>query len=259
MKKIVLVAVACSLMGAFAVTKSAEKKEALSPEARREAALKRTGGRIEKPGTQKGTFHIINTQKILPRSEIESVARYIETALLIKVEVLDKEEGAPADLLSGSTGKIGVVVVADDATPSLLVAPEDFWAVVNVKKLDKGFQTEAARKKFFAARCRRAVIRAFSCACGAIRSTYPGNMMASDDVTDLETYREELPNDKVLAAQHVLRRKGYAPRRITTYAKACREGWAPTPTNKYQKAVWDRYHTIPTKGIEIKYDPKKGR
>ena len=57
-------------------------------------------------------------------------------------------------------------------------------------------------------------------------------------------------------ARSYFTRMGVSPTRKGTYEAAVKQGWAPAPTNDIQKAIWDKVHQLPTKPIQIKFDPK---
>lgn len=237
-----------ALAATVSVAEANEKQAAIGPAA----------GFVEKPGSQKGVFSFVNTQTELPRKEIEMVAKMVEKSLLIKTEIVDAKPGCPAELVKAARGAIGLVVVCDDKTPALLVAPEDGWAVVNVKKLDK-FATPESRAKSFGDRCRRELLRGFCAVSGGCASTYPGNCISVTNLEELELAPEGIPYDKVEAARRFLKSRGYSPLYRTSYGKACREGWAPAPTNDAQRTVWNRIHALPSDPIKIKYDPKRDK
>lgn len=245
-----------ALISAFAVVAAPEV--AKSQQQRPKYADGSKPGMVVKPGSQKGVFTFINTQQELPRAEIESAARQAAEALMIKVVVSDAKPGDPETLVKASGGALGIVVVADDATPAMLIAPEDGWGVVNVKKLDK-FATPESRAKSFGVRCNRELVRAFAMVAGGTCSEYAGNLCSYTKIEELELSEEGLPVDKIAAAQRFLKSRGYAPAFRAPYYKACKEGWAPQPTNDAQRAIWKRVHELPSKPITIKYDPKRDK
>lgn len=226
--------------------------------AKKQKFLERTGGLIEKPGSMRGEFAFINTQTELSSDEIKKVTEVIFDALRIKAVVETAQPGDPATLVKNAKGALGVVIVADDTTPSMLVAPDDGWAVVNVRKLANGLRSDAAKAKFWPSRCRKELIRAFSAVSGGFRSSYPGNVMDVVRISDLDLTAEDIPADKIQSAQEHLKAKGYAPMVVMPYSRACREGWAPAPTNEYQKVIWEQHHSKPTEPMRIKFDPKQG-
>ena len=230
----------------------------INPKVKAAIERQKIAGYVVKEGSQKGIFTFINTQTVLSDDEIKAVAKRVEEDLLIKVVVSNTDAGDPKSLVRASGGALGVVIVYDDTTPSLMVAPDDGWAVVNIKKMEE-FPSETAKKKFFAKRCRGQLLRAFSAVAGGFFSSYPGNIMDATSLSEIEVLEEGIPHDKVISAQKFLKSRGYAPLIRIPYAKACREGWAPAPTNDVQKAIWDKVHATPKNPMKIEFDPKKGR
>lgn len=215
-------------------------------------------GRVVQPGSQKGVFSIINTQTVYPKSEIEKDIDHINEELKLKFEITDTKPGEPASLVKNASGKLGLVIAFDDTTPAILIAPEDGWGVVNLKKLDR-FPSPEAKAKFFNLRCRREIVRAFFGVAGGMSSQYPENIMSATRIEDLELTTDGIPNDKIVAAQRFLKAQGYSPLRKVPYYKACQEGWAPAPTNEAQKAIWNKVHELPSDPIKIKFDPKRDK
>ena len=190
------------------------------------------------PGSQKGQVTFVNKQSRLPEGEIQAVCVVIEKATKCKT-VLGTKEGAGAQV---------VIEVLDDATSPVMAAyPEDYRASVNVGRLDKNLKGRAL-DKFFTARCRKELLRAFCFACGAGGSQYPNNIMAIGDVTDLDLCEEFIPGDTVLTCVMRLAKIGIKPTKFVSYAKACREGWAPAPTNEVQKIIWDKVQADKERG-----------
>ena len=197
------------------------------------------------PNSQKGQIIFVNKQNRLPKNEIDSVCKTIEKATKCKAAI-GSIEGA----------KIAIEIVDDATSPLMTAYPEDYRAIVNIRKLDKSLKGKAF-EKFYVSRCRKELLRAFCFACGAGGSQYPNNIMAIGDITDLDLYDEFIPGDTATICQTRLLRIGVTPVRFATYGKACREGWAPAPTNDIQKAIWDKVHAMPTAPIKIKPETKK--
>ena len=129
------------------------------------------------------------------------------------------------------------------------------WSAKTVDNL----KTEAAKAKFYEARCRKEIMRGFVCAAGGVGSSFPGNIMNVAKVEDLDLCEEFVPFDKVGVVKQHLKDCGVIPRRFATYRTACREGWAPAPTNEVQRAIWDKVRAMPKKPMKIEFDPKNGR
>lgn len=81
---------------------------------------------------------------------------------------------------------------------------------------------------------------------------------------DLDALKNDMISPEGLSGMNLCFKKlGITPYRRVSYRDACREGWAPAPTNEFEKVIWEKVKAEnskePTKGLKIKYDPKKGR
>ena len=149
-----------------------------------------------------------------------------------------------------------LVVVVDDATqPTLVVVPDERYAVVNVANLVKDLIRPESKTSFVPLRARRQVLRAFALLAGSGRK---GNdsPAAVNNLSELDSCRDALPVDAFQPLSDYLMAHGMTRQVVTTYRAACQQGWAPAPTNDIQKAIWDKVHEIPTKPIKIEFDPK---
>ena len=252
MKKLLLVAVAAMT---FAV---AAFGEAAAEAASHESFAAKAGGLVGKPNSSKGKIVFVNTQGEMGEANIagaisslgEIIAKY---AVSSEKDTPDK----PLALKAKHKADIAVIIVAEDDSPALLAAPEECWAVVNVRALKKNLKSDAAVEKFFDSRCRKEIMRGFVCAAGGMGSSFPGNIMNVAKVEDLDLCDEFVPFDKVGVVKQHLKDTGVTPVRYATYRIACREGWAPAPTNDVQKAIWDKVHAMPTEPLKIKPEEKK--
>ena len=243
-------------------TNAPPHKVAITPEemaAQKEAKIAKFGGRVEKPGAMQGRIMILDAQKAIGPKDIETALDAFGPSLR-KFDVVVRRVAPGLDFaaMKRSNGAtIAVILVDDDVTPSLLVAPDDQWAAMNVRRFGKNLLTPAAREKFFASRCRKGLIRAFAAAAGGLGSTFPDNVMDVASVEELDLCEEFLPYDKFAVIKHCFKQVGLKPRHIVSYAKACREGWAPAPTNDVQRAIWEKAKADKERGPSnpIKIDP----
>lgn len=242
-----------------------QEEHAMRSEHIRQVRLRIFGEDIVKPNSQQGKIAFINAQSKLPQAEIETAVAALYKAAKFKFEVMavSDEEKRPIDRAASACtdfkAQIAVIVVDDGETPAVLVAPEDRWAIVNVRKIDKGLTPGPLYARLFAARCRKEVIRAFSMLCGGGASQFPGNMMATPSIEDLDSVQEFIPIDMERRWTDYLASHGVRPAYIRTYQQACKEGWAPAPTNDIQKAIWNKVHAVPDKPLTIEFDPKKDK
>lgn len=229
--------------------------------AAQENRLRRHGGDVEKPGSQKGLVLFVNGQSSVPAAEVQKVAAQLAEQSKLNIKVAEtKEKVTPknaAALKASLKADIAVFLVeCSECETILLNAPENGWAIVNAATLFK----DAKNDIFKAARLRKEAARAFYAVGGAMNSQYPGSMMAAiRKPSDLDRIVEDVPVDVLDRTLTNLERLGVTQLQVTSYRLACEQGWAPAPTNEYQKAIWEKVHQVPTKGLEIKYDPKKGK
>lgn len=229
-------------------------------EAEKAKEVAAAGGYVEKPGVARGSVCFIDTQTVLPATNILAAVKTLDPSLRkydIVVEAM--KPGKPADLKKAAKATVAVIAVYDDETPGLLVAPDEGWAVVNFKKCAETLKGETAMNRFFASRCKKQLVRAFAFVAGGFYSSFPNNIMDVSDQTSLDLCNGRMPMDKIVAARKYFAAHGMVPRKIVTYDVACEQGWAPPPTNDVQKAVWEESRRLPDKPIEIKFDPKKGK
>ena len=204
------------------------------------------GGFLERPDSLKGKIAFIDTQDAVKGDVIKKAIERINAGTEFNLAYNKVQAGKPGDLLRDSGANLAVVVIADDTTPAMLVAPEERWAVVNARKTKSD---EITRKE---------IMRAFSLLCGGGSSQFPGGLFNKAKLEDVEECDEAIPTDLLNAHKDYLKQLGVTPKMRSSYKVAVREGWAPEPTNDIQKAIWDQLHQLPSNPIKIKYDPKKG-
>lgn len=241
MKKIIIMSIVFSLSCAgWSATKVPATNYTVNA-VMRTNMLTKTGGFIKKAGAgPKVTF--VNVQKRIPVKEFASVEARWEQILRIPHQIIDQGTTTDAVKLAMEMSKNSayavVIVVTDQAgLPSLLVAPESRWAVVNVAALEP----DSATAEILASRLRKEMSRAYGYTMGAINTSLPACVLKPIfGVQDLDAIKYEYVG--VEAAVKVLnqaRKMGIEPVSATTYRKAVEEGWAPMPTNQWQRAVWE--------------------
>lgn len=214
--------------------------------------LRRTGGSIEKPGSQKGEIVYVNCQSAAKAEWIASSIDYFAKQTKFKITLGKGEFAWPNPKIQGS---LSLFIVDAEGLPTILCAPENRWAMVNVAPL------KSEKEAFFEARVKKELTRGFAYLCGATNSRYPnaltGGITGLDMIDKIADTR--LPADVIERFKKYVDSFGITPIRHTAYINACRQGWAPAPTNEYQKAIWDKVHAIPDKPITIEFDPKKDK
>lgn len=216
---------------------------------------RRTGGKIARPGSQKGRLVIVNAQKSAKPEWIRESLGRMQKLGGIDIRFAEGVFTFPEVKVEGEAC---LYVIDDPKMPTLLHAPEQRWTMVNVASLKAGDGEKAA---FFEARCRKELVRGLSLLCGTQTSNYPNSLLLSvTKPEDLDEFvSDKLPVDIPARFQPYLKRLGITPLEMVPYVRACREGWAPAPTNDIQKAIWDKAHEIPKNPMKIEFDPKKGR
>lgn len=225
-----------------------------------EVNMRRNGGIIEREDSFKGKILIIDersrpdTKQLVPSAE--AFCKHLKFNLTILAKSSGSEQ-SPKKRLDALGGQVGVFVVERNDSPSLLLAPEEGWAIVNVKPLVAGVE----KSRLAPLRIQKEVLRALGFICGGMSSQYAGSLAGPiSKPSDLDLHNDlSLPADVSQAFKGYLTGFGVSPYQHTTYRQACKEGWAPAPTNEYQKVIWDKIHSTPKNPMKIEFDPKKGR
>lgn len=236
-----------------------EEQEARIAKARANR-VRRTGGDIEKPNSQRGKILIVNSQKIVPSDGLIKAAEELKIKSRLDIvfaESNDEISIANADTLKKKSGADIVVFITEcENGPMMLNAIDDGWAIVNVKAVTK----DARNEVFKAARVRKEMLRAFYSIAGSMNSNFPNSLMQSiRSPRDLDKLGDVVPVDVHARSIENLKSIGVTPTQITSYLQACKLGWAPAPTNDIQKAIWDKVHAMPTAPIKIKPETKRVR
>ena len=229
----------------------------------RAEVIRKSGGFLEKPNSLRGQFVVLDAQKTVAATNVEAAAKMLATLSKYTIRYQSVEPSEVADgnwvkLMDKYNANGLVAVVSDDHTPSILVASDDAYAVVNVSKLAKNLMTDSAKSKFLPNRVRRQILRAFG-QLGGSTSKYKQSPAAVVDVVELDESSDILPMDTLQQLCRYLESKGLGRKMYVPYKIACQEGWAPAPTNDIQKAIWDKVHTIPSKPIKIEYNEKRDK
>lgn len=261
MKKIALAFAALAFAAtAFAVEQRTPEQIARS-RARRMAALAAKGGLVTKP--QSGNLvRIVNAQKSVATDFIRQVAKDACTGFRVGLEVSDMEAGqnpfedVEKALKLPKTG-IALLVVNDPKLPVLLSAPENAWAILNVRTLDE----DMPPRNVLDLRVRRELCRGLASACGVgLSYNRPCVMEPVYSKTDLDSLKMNMLGPEAISKMlDAAKLRGVMPTKVATYRQACAEGWAPSPTNDVQKAIWNEVHSVPKNPMKIEFDPKKGR
>ena len=211
---------------------------------RRERRLAESGGIVERDQGGRSAL-IASAQDRVPLDALERVAESIRRLVQIRVDVA-KADGRKRQ--RPTEAHPAVVTVVDDAgmEETLLVAPEQNWAVVNVHAL----ACDNPTAEVLSTRIHKETWRAMAMAMGAANSmAQPCLLREINTLRQLDRTRNMLPSPQpVNNMLDVADRLGISRIRRATYLQACQEGWAPAPTNELQRAVWDRVHSEKERG-----------
>lgn len=201
--------------------------------------LARTGGLLPTPAEGPAIL-FLNTQTRVAAGSIDATAKQIEKILRLPVTAKIQSSAEPvkeALVALSEKGTAAVIVIGDSAGyPSLLVAPENRWAMVNVAAL----AGDGASSEALVDRTQKEIWRAFGLLLGAAHSNYEQCLLKPvSRPSDLDTFKPKTlcpePFGKIMTQAQAW---GMKPLRMTTYRKAVEEGWAPAPTNDIQRTIW---------------------
>ena len=137
MKSLTLVLAAATVLPLFAAEKP---KHTFAPgefEKRAQASYERkSGGTVRKANSAKGAVVVINAQDKVGRGDIDAAIKHIDETIhpiLEYKEAKDVKVANPKDDIKRLGGTVGVVIADVADSPALAVAPEEGWAVVNVR------------------------------------------------------------------------------------------------------------------------------
>ena len=257
--RLILLAITAVFAGQmFADAAKPAKAEKRRPKMSREelhahitAKIASEGGYVDCPIRGKVVRIKVDSEKVAI-ADVEKEAGEMRRLFQVAVDVTGK--GVT------STNKVGALILLADQgpdKPTLLCAPEDFWATVNVSRLQEGNPDAET----FKSRVIKELWRAAAYALGAANSTQqPCVMRPIRGVEDLDAQRVAIVSPgPLMAIKSTLGKLHFSSGGRVLYRKACELGWAPAPTNDVQKAIWDKVHQLPTDPIKIKYDPKRDK
>jgi hypothetical protein len=262
MKKVLFAAIAALPLLTMAIS-DRPAPEGSDLARQREKMKSRIGPIIAKPGSQKGLFVVVDAQNRVEGTNVEYVATALANRLHFNISYIKVE----ADVVQGEDwtklarehrANAVLAVVDDEKLPGLLVAPDDRWAVVNVRRLESGLKNDAAKERFLAPRTNKQIIRAMGML-GGVNSQFKNSPCAALSLVELDAAGVVMPPDVQQSFGKYLESIGMSAKKYASYRAACREGWAPAPTNEVMQAIWDDVHAIPANPMKIEFDPKKGR
>lgn len=205
----------------------------------REFFRTRLGEKVIKPGSSKGMFKVICATDLIDIDALSSSVQPIRKQTRIQIEAV-KSSPLPdlqaMAVLKKHSAQAGIILVDSENLPRLMLAPEEGWAVINVKALN----SQLTEKETLAKRVNVEIIRAFTYVCGAATDARSGLIMqpitAVEQLDDIPNVSLQIANADRMVKQLAL--WGIEPLVIAYYRKACEEGWAPPPTNDVQKSIY---------------------
>lgn len=226
------------------------------------ARIRALAGHLESRNSMKGKIAFISTTPKVTKAMVNQVASQINGRREFNI-VFEKAD-ATSDLNAlkeASKATLAIIIVDDAKVAPTLISPDQKWGVMNVAKLDAGLKTDEAKSKFLESRYTKQLLRTFSMTAGGWLSGFPGNLSSITKISDLDLVDMALPIDVHDRNMLYFKTTGITPKLYVPYQRAVVEGWAPAPTNEVQKKIWDDVHSIPSKPMQIKFDPaaKKGK
>lgn len=211
--------------------KSAENKQKM---------MELFGGMMEVPGSQKGCIVFANAQKRVPAAELEKVLKFFaRNSFAYAAKVVDVE-GFTVESAVSIKERIGaqlVVFVVDSPTlGTMLTAPEERWAMVNVAKL----AADDPKPQYLSARVRKEATRAlaFVASCSQYDAPLVQPMKSPSDLDDV--VRIAYPFDVIAGVTKYFNAIGVTKRERSTYRSIITRGYNIAPTNEYQRAIWEK-------------------
>lgn len=206
--------------------------------ARRRAHAKKSGGLLERPElVASKVISVVNKQSMVP---VEKLNEAIKTSRrLTKL---------PIALDAKNRVAVEITLVESDSESALLLAPEEFKVVLNVKKL----AADGPDPDKLSARVRKEIVRGALLVLG---SGYTQMKCYANPISSLaELDRIEVTYIAPDTMMHLSAASKLGIRLISfvSYRTACIEGWAPQPSNPEQREVWDEVHAMPSAPIKIR-------
>ena len=237
---ILFAAIAITLSGFCANTQlTLEQKRA-----RERDFIAMMGGEVTEPPTG-SAIRIVNAQNQVPESCIVKFAEDFNGYWPVKPVVtnLDKTGKNPFALIKEGfaipkTGCL-ILLVEDEQLPTILIAPESGYGIINVSAL----KADNPESDLLKDRVRKELWRSSALAFGGCNSLMvPCILVQARNLKELDAIGTKTPGPepyrKVLMT--LPRFDVRAPRR-SLYKLACQEGWAPPPTNEVQAAIWKEF------------------
>lgn len=207
------------------------------------ATSQATGGLVVMPSLGPRIV-FLNRQAAVPELVLQQMVNHMQVLCrtAIEIKTLGNSIGEPRAILERElafgTNKVTAAIFIGDVKghPSLLVAPDDRWAVVNISALDKAGCTE----EVYLDRVRRELWRAVGLAVGGGGAISGKCVLGAPvgGIGGLENLGRVPGGDSLARIQSAARRLGAPMITVATYRRAVEAGWAPAPADDTQRAIW---------------------
>lgn len=205
--------------------------------------MKKYGGRLRQPNSEKGKIIVVNKQSLINQDMIDKVIQELVDKYRYTIEVSSQD-------VQSQKGLIVIRLEETDRRERIILAPEDLWVSLNVKSL----AIDNPPNIFLKDRFDKEFKRSFAMVCCGTASDNGGSlMMPMNSLSDIDAFGAVIiPPDVNARISGNMPTVGMKPYRVCKYVEACQEGWAPAPTNEFQQAIWDKVHEIPSEPLKIK-------
>lgn len=260
-----MIAVAASLMAVALFAEDAKPARPKLTEAERKARreqhqklraqrLLEAGGLVTQPSEGRA-LRVFNAQSAVSSDVAARAIGRLQDAAVIQMAVQDITPAAtPFETADAAlkTPKTGAAVILANAgkLPTVLVAPEKCYVIVNIDALGEDLPPKAVLES----RVEKEIVRACVWVLGSGEALQPGPcvMKHAPTIAALDANNLRLPSpDPLMRMMNGAITRNIDQLRRSTYRKACEEGWAPAPTNDAQKAVWNKVHELPTNPLPL--------
>lgn len=245
MKRILLFSIAAitaaaigqSVPPAPAPTPSQQNVEKRAKRMSPEEVMKRVGGFLTPP--YNGNYcYVVNAQSRVGKDAFDWVVGQLHQVLGLPFR-MEKRDAFEAGQTAGLEKAGAVIAIVDVPNrPSLLIAPEEGWAQVNVAALSK----DNPSPETLGVRAKKELWRAFVILFGGGNSRFHDDLMRPiASLKDLDSSPNLVSSPEPFnAVTEGARARGITPLYRVTYKRACKEGWAPAPTNEFQRAIFEQ-------------------
>ncbi len=200
---------------------------------RKKAAIARryemTGGMIAQPNIDRRLLALVNVANAMDGTLLTKIAKDINDGVKIPTSAFDvRPENAGF-----------IVEIKDSDYPAtFIIAPENGYAMLNVRKLKTDNPDHAKLNRRLTQEVWRVVVLALG---GGYDSNPKCLMKPFATLAELDACPSTCPCPmSFMSVTSGAERFGIVPERIVTYRTACTEGWAPEPTNNVQKAIFEQ-------------------